>query len=237
MRDVAEVAEREQREVTLELAPGGANGFEVLAPIGRRRRERIRSAGVVPVAVRPERRIDARVGHADSLPRDRERLDDVARGELRVREHHVAVSRLLRIGGVHPHGARVQLLRVFQRPEVVDHRRADAGTLRRIHPVREMEDVEAADEPFGGRPPEPAPRPPGRVRERHGHEAPVGRDAVQRLLEQRPPADADRSERDELVRAGRRVRHSAQGAEHVVADARPRVREGRDVVGDPHGAV
>ena len=55
-------------------------------------------------------------------------------------------------------------------------------------------------------------------------------------VEQPPPSDADRTEGDELVRAVRRLGHSLQSTEDVVADARPRMRERRDVIDNPHGA-
>ena len=166
-----------------------------------------------------------------------ERLDDVFRGELRVREHDVAPARLVRIRGVHAHGPRMQFLGILQRPEVVDHRCAHPGALRRIHPVRELENVEATDEPLGRRPSEPAPGPARRVRERDGEKPLFRRHAVQRALEQRAAADADRTERDQIALARRGLGDPAQRAEDVVADARPRMREGRHVVGDPHGAV
>ena len=57
------------------------------------------------------------------------------------------------------------------------------------------------------------------------------------LLEQATAANADGAERDDLVRASSGRQHPAQRAEDVVADARSRMREGRDVVRDSHGAL
>ena len=184
-----------------------------------------------------ERRIDSGMGDADSRPRNAKRLDDVLRGVLRVREDDVTALRLLGVGVVHPHGSWVELLGIFERAEIVDHRRAHARPLRRIHPVGEVQDVEAADKSLRRRATEAAPRASGDVGKGHGDELALRGKTVQHLVEQGPAADADRPERDELMLAGRGLRHPSERAEHVVADARPRMREGRDVVRDPHGPV
>ena len=71
--------------------------------------------------------------------------------------------------------------------------------------------------------------------ERHREQSPPHRDAVECRIEQAAAVDADRTERDELVPSVR-LEHPAQRPEDVVADARARMRQGRDVVRDPHGA-
>ena len=130
----------------------------------------------------------------------------------------------------------MQVFRKAQRPEVVDHRCAQTGTLGRHHPVGEVHDVEVAEELLRGRTPEGTPCAPGRVRERDGEEALLDRQAVERLVEQAAPADARGTERDDLAFRARRLEHALQRSQDVVADARSRMRERRDVVGDPHGA-
>ena len=123
----------------------------------------------------------------------------------------------------------------MERPEVVDHRRPDALPLRRTHPVREVKDVEAADEALGDRMPDRPPRAPRGMGERHRDDAALDVEPGERLVEQLPPANADRTERNEFVATGV-LDHASEGAEDVVADPRSRMREGRDVVSDPHGA-
>ncbi len=117
--------------------------------------------------------------------------------------------------------------------------RARARALRRDHPVGEVNDVDGSDEPLNRGAADRSPRPARGMRERHGRDTPVDREPGQRFVQQPAPPDADRPEGHELVRgrARARLQHSSQSPEDVVADARPRMREGRDVVRDSHGAA
>ena len=126
---------------------------------------------------------------------------------------------------------------VSQRTEIVDHRGADARPSRRHHPVCEVQHVRLTEEAFSRRASEPAPDRSHGVCERHGREAPSDRKVRQRQVEELPPTDADRAEGDQLVRSICRLHHALQGTEDVISDARARMRQRRDVVGDPHGAV
>jgi hypothetical protein len=73
-------------------------------------------------------------------------------------------------------------------------------------------------------------------REDH-EETPLDAEPLERLVHELAPANADRPERDELVLRAACRDHPFECAEDVVADARSRVREGRHVVGDSHGAL
>jgi hypothetical protein len=98
-----------------------------------------------------------------------------------------------------------------------------------------MQYVEAAEEALGRRTSDRSPSPARRMCERHRQYTLVDIEAFEGLVEDLPPADADGAESDEIVLL-LRLNHSLQRSEDVVADARPRMREGRDVVRDPHRA-
>src|SRR6266536_1065146 len=115
--------------------------------------------------------------------------------------------------------------------------RAVAGASRRDHPIREMQHVRVTEEPLRRWTPQPAPGCANRVSKWHRRDVPLDRKVRQSLVEQLPPANADRTEGDQLLRSVRRLHHPPQSAEDVVADARPRMRERRDVIRDPHGAA
>jgi hypothetical protein len=138
---------------------------------------------------------------------------------------------------MHADGAPMEVLRKTQRAEVVDHRRAKPGALRREHPIAEVHDVEAAEEAFGDRPSERSPNAARRVRRDHHDESPVDAQPLERLVHELAPANADGSEGDDVVLRAALSDHALQGPEDVVADARPRVRQGRHVIGDSHGAL
>jgi hypothetical protein len=74
------------------------------------------------------------------------------------------------------------------------------------------------------------------VCERHRHDALADIERLERLVEERAPTDADRPEGEELVPVAG-LGHPRERAEDVVAHAGPWMRERRDVVRDPHGAV
>ena len=121
----------------------------------------------------------------------------------------------------------------MERHEVVDHRRADTAALRRIHPVAEVEDVEGADDVLERRPAEPRPRGAQRMRGRHDRQAPLRSHAVERALDHPPAGPRHRREGDDVVRAS--LCQAEQRSADVVADARPRMGQRRDVDDDLHG--
>ena len=135
-----------------------------------------------------------------------------------------------------PARPRVHPLGEAQRDEVVDDRRAHAAALARVHPVREVEDVERAGEALDGRDACTAPERAPEVR-RGGKrdETALDRDAVERLLEPLPREHADRREGDDLVLGARCLGQPAQRAAQVVADPGARVGERRCVDDDAHG--
>ena len=172
----------------------------------------------------------------DAVAQDVQLLDCIGGRELRVDEDEVAPLSFACIDGVHAHGSGVKPLREMQRSEIVDHRCAQPRALRRPHPVAEMENVETAQEALGGWPSDGAPGSPCRVREGDRDGAPLSGQSVQRCVQQLPAVNAHGAEGDDLVPAAC-LEHPGQRTEDVVADARSRMREGRDVVGDPHGAL
>src|SRR5919198_312680 len=87
----------------------------------------------------------------------------------------------------------------MKRHEVVDRRRAHAGPLGRIHPVREVEDVEPAQEPLERQATELAPGHPEGVSGRQRHELLLDVDRFERLPHPRRPAQPRWRERDDLV--------------------------------------
>jgi hypothetical protein len=100
----------------------------------------------------------------DALARDVERVGDVIAREPGVDDHDVARTRRVRVlRTVHPLRAGRHPLGMVQRDEVVDHRRPDACALRRVHPVAEVQDIEAAHETLCHRTAQPAPRRADRV--------------------------------------------------------------------------
>ena len=173
-----------------------------------------------------------RVRHADPLGGNVQQIMDVARRELRVAHDEICGPRSVTVlGAVHPYGTPVCPLRKAKRDEVVDRRRPDARSLRRVHPVREVKDVEAADPALGRRPLQTRPSRPPRVGERERRQPPLDVDPVERLLHAALAAHGDRCEGDDL---GASLDQAAQAAEHVVGHARTRMRERGHVEGDSH---
>ena len=145
-----------------------------------------------------------------------------------------ALRRVPVLRAVHAHRPAVDPVGEVERDEVVDHRRADAAALRRIHPVAEVEDVEGADDASP-----PAAR---RARDQAVRSACAAGTTGRRRSAATPSSDASivrRPARDAgakattSCRAG--LREPEQRSADVVADARPRMRQGRDVDDDPHG--
>ena len=96
---------------------------------------------------------------------------------------------------------------MVERHEVVEHRRAHAAALRRVHPLAEDERVEPAREPLDGRAARRGSTPCGaRARRAAGRAARARRDPVERRADRGRAAQARRRERDELVPARRRPR-------------------------------
>src|ERR671934_1322780 len=119
----------------------------------------------------------------------------------------------------------------MKRHEVVDRRRAHAGPLGRIHPVREVEDVEPAEEPLERQATELAPGHPDGVSDRERHELLVDVDRFERLPYPRRSAQPRRRERDDLVLSGRR-REPVDHSQQIIPDPRSRQRERADVDDD-----
>ena len=143
----------------------------------------------------PRRRVD------DPLRRDAERLGQVGRGEAGVREDDVAGRRRVpALVRVHRDGASGAPLRVVERHEVVEHGRAHASALRRVHPLAEDEGVQTSREQLHRRPAEPAPSGTERVRGGQRDEPARGRDAVERSAGSRA-ARAGSSARTRRARA------------------------------------
>ncbi len=137
---------------------------------------------------------------------------------------------------VQPARPRVHPLREAQRDQVVDDRRAQPSALARVHPVREVEDVEAAGEALDGGVARPAPEHAPDVRRgRERDEASLDGDVGESLLEPLPREHAHCGEGDDLVLCPGRLGQPAERAPQVVADPGTRVRERRCVDDDAHG--
>ena len=210
---------------------------EVLARLERRHGEDVVAAELGLRAVAREDVVDSGQRHPHAILGHAEQLDDVARGERRVREDEVARARRVPVlRRVHAARAALHPLRMAQRHEVVDRRRADPSALRRIHPVREVEHVDRAEEALDARPAEPAPALAPEVREGEELERELDGDALERGGDRLLPLRARGREGDDLVLAGGCLGETRQRPAEVRADPRPRMRERRDVEGDPHGS-
>ena len=128
---------------------------QILPRLEGRDREDVRRAEIGGRPVRAEDVLRRGMRDADPLARHAERRRDVPSGVRRVDEDDVA-----RRGRVPVLATCIDLvlrgrpLGMVKRHEVVDRRRAHARALRRVHPVREVEDVEArraVAPPPGGR--------------------------------------------------------------------------------------
>ena len=124
-------------------------------------------------------------------------------------------------------------LREVDRNEVVDHCRAHARTLCRIHPVAEVEDVEVADDTLGGKAAGTTPGRSERVRRGNQRQLPLDVDSVEGGLDGAPPSHARGREGNDVVPA--RLRDPDERAANVVADSGAGVRQRGDVDDDPHG--
>ena len=174
--------------------------LQVLPRLERRDGEDVRDA---EVGRRPVDAVDGlRCGmrDADPLGGHAEGLRHVASRVRRVHEDDVAgrggVSVL---AAVHRSRARGRPLGMMERHEVVDRRRADTRALRRVHPVREVQRVERAEEPLGSRTPEPAPGSAHRMREGQRPGSDLDVDPLERRADPLGAADARRREGDDLV--------------------------------------
>ena len=209
---------------------------EVLARLKRRRGEDVPAAELGALALGRVARVETGVRDAQPLRLDAEKPLGVARRELRVREEKVTRPRRVPVlRAVHPHGLAVRPVRKPERDKVVDHRRADAVGLRRVHPVGEVQHVETADEALDRRGGRAAPRRPPGMREREHRQPPLDLEAVEGALDRSTPGPARGRPRHDLVVVGRRLDEPAERPEHVVADAGSLVGEGRHVEDDPHG--
>ena len=115
--------------------------------------EHVRPAEIGTRAVWPKPRIDPRVRDRRCRAALAEMLLHVAAGVARIDEHHVALDARAVLRPVHASRLPRHPLWMADRDEVVDRRRTESVALRRVHPVREMEDVELSDDTFhAGRP-------------------------------------------------------------------------------------
>ena len=224
-----------ERELSVEQLVRGEQRLEVLPRLERRNREGVRPPELGALALARE---DGRRGgmcDAHALRLDVQQLAHVARRELRVADEDV--SRFCRVPvlrAVHAHRAPVRPFGKTQRNEIVDRRRAHAGPLRREHPVREVQHVEAAEPALGRGMPDPRPRGAPAVRERQHEQPALDVDARERPLDVAATLHGDGREGDDV---GAVLAQAPQRREHVVADSRARVRERRDVERDPHRCV
>ena len=116
----------------------------------------------------------------------------------------------------------------------MDRGRPHPAALRRIHPVREVEDVEFSEEAFGGGVAKTAPRRPDRVGEGEGPRPQLDVDTRERLADPARAADARGREGDDLVPPRRRLGETAERALDVVPDPEQRMAQRADVERDPH---
>ena len=206
----------------------------VLARIGGAEHEHV--LPVAARAIRGQPLIDAGVGDDDPLAIDSEPLCDVSRRELGVDDDHVArARRVLVLPEVLPARSPVSPLREAQRDEVVDHRRPQPAALARVHPIGKVKDVERACDSLDRRPAGPAPESPQEVRRAgQGRDPPLDVDPLERSLDLRPAARADRRQRNHLVLTASRLDETPQRAHDVAPDARGRERERGHVDHDAH---
>ena len=121
-----------------------------------------------------------------------EELDDLPLRELGVDEDHVAgTGGVPVLRAVHPLRPPLHPLREAERDEVVDHRRAEPATLRRVHPVAEVEDVECPEDALDRGTAEIAPDRPDGVCGWQHRQAQLDVDPAERRLD-RPPTAARR---------------------------------------------
>ena len=123
---------------------------------------------------------------------------------------------------------------MVKRHEVVDRRRTHARALRRIHPIREVKDVELAEQSLRGRVTEPTPCRAHRVGEGQRPRAHLHIDPAERSANPARAFDARRRERDDLVLARGGFRDARERAPHVVPDPEERMAQRTDVERDPH---
>ena len=158
--------------------------LQILPRLERRDGEDVRRAEIGRRTVGAVDVLRRGVRDPDPLGRDAERRVDVASRVRRVHEDDVArrggVSVLAAVHRARPRG---RPLGMVERHEVVDRRRTHAGALRRVHPVREVQRVERAEEALRGGTAEPAPGRADRVR---------GRAAARCAARRRSPSSAAR---------------------------------------------
>ena len=126
--------------------------LQVLARLERRDGEHVRRAEVGGRPVGPKRPSDAGCAtriRSSATPSVCSTSRPVYAEFTNTRSHVARGVPVL--PAVHRPRPRGRPLRMMQRDEVVDRRRAHAGSLRRVHPVREVEHVEGAEEALGGR--------------------------------------------------------------------------------------
>jgi hypothetical protein len=208
---------------------------QVLARLVRSDGEDVRATQVGPLAVRSEARVDS--GRSDDYPvfRDAEQLDDLAAREPRVDEDSVAgLRRVDVLRPVHSQRRRLDPVREAERDEVVDRRRAQAGALRGVHPVREVEDVERAEKPLDGQPSESAPCGAPGVGTGQQRQAQLDGQPIERGANQLTSPRPRRPEPNQLVPVLARLGEPSQHPAEVVTDSRSRTAKRRDVDNNSH---
>ncbi len=177
-----------------------------------------------------------RRGDTDALGIDTEKLRHVRPGERGVDEDHIAGTRRVSVlAPVHRARPLCGPVRKPDRHEVVDRRRAHAGPLGGKHPVREVENVERAEEPLRRRMAGHAPGGTQRVRRGQRPGAHLDLDPCERFPDAMGPAEARRREGDDLVFSPGSLEHPSERPADVVADTCRRMGERTDVESDPHG--
>ena len=223
--------DRERQTIAAQLARVEQR-LEVLPRLQRRNRQHVRPAQARALALARKDRRGRRMGHVDPRGLDIEQLLHLTRSERGVADDQVSGARSVTVlRGMHANGASVRPFGKPQGHEVVNRRCAHACALRRVHPIGEVEDVEAPEPPLSRRALQPRPGSSPRVRKRQHEQAPLHVDAAERLFDGSLSADGHRSEGDDVCAD---FDESSQRAEHVVADPGARVRQRRNVERDSH---
>ena len=211
--------------------------LQVLPRLERRDGEDVRSAEVGRRTVDTVDALRCGMRNANPLGRDAEGLRDVSPCVCGVHEDDVAgLGGVSILAAVHRSRARGRPLRMMERHEVVDRGGTDPRALRWVHPVREVQCVERAEEALRCGPPEPAPTGARAMRERQRPRSDLDVDVRECRPDPLRAADARRREGDDLVPSGRCLGESRERAPNVVPDAEQRMRQRAYVERDPHCA-
>ena len=126
--------------------------LQILPRLEGRDGEDVRGTEIRGRPVRMEDVLRRGMRDADPLARHAERRRDIPSGVRRVHEDDVAGRRGVPVlATVHRPRSGGRPLGMVKRHEVVDRRRAHTRALGRVHPVREVENVELAEQSLRGR--------------------------------------------------------------------------------------